>query len=100
MQISQAQIDTIQPQWGSVEEILAWAAMLLHFGNPTLKVVEGENRTEFACQISIFTAEDGTERLISRMNLPLTPQFLSNGQKLWNSVGELSVQNIPSAYLS
>ena len=100
MDITQSQIDTIQSQWNSVEEIFAWAAMLLHYGNPTLKVVEGENLTEFAAQISIFTANDGSERLVARCSLPLASTYLSSGNKLWNSVNPLSNTAIPVAYLS
>lgn len=100
MDITQSQIDGIQSQWQTVEEIAVWATSLLARGNPTQQVIEAENVLEFVASTSIFQAADGTVRLVSRVSLPLANDYIESGRKIWNSVNALSNPAIPSAYLS
>ena len=99
MDISQAQIDSVQSQFTTVEQIAGWAGILLHKQNPTKKILEVENDAQLAAQASIFTDAYGTDRLVIRLSLPLAVDYAEGARKLWASVGELSEISIPAAYL-
>lgn len=99
MNISSAQIDAVQSQFPTVEAMAAWACLLLHRGNPTLKVLEAENYSDFAAQASVFMANDGSERLVVRLSIPLEPGWASSGDPLWQQVQELSETAIPAGFV-
>lgn len=84
----------------SVEALHAWTGILLHRGNPTLKVLETQNYSDYACQSSVFTAEDKSTRLVIRINLELEADYATSGKKIWASVKEFSEQAIPNDFKS
>lgn len=84
----------------TVEELIAWAGLLLHRNNSALKCLENPNYSDYVCQASNFMAEDKTERLIVRVNLQLKSDYASSGRKLWKSVEEFSEIAIPTEFLS
>lgn len=84
----------------TVEKLHAWSGLLLHRTNSTLKVLESANYSDYACQNSLFTADDGTERLVIRVNLKLTPEFATGETKIWESILPFTDVAIPTAYLS
>lgn len=84
----------------TVEQLHAWSGLLLHRSNSTLKVLEAANYSDYACQNSLFTADDGTERLVLRINLKLDPEYAAGTEKIWNLVEAFSDVAIPTAYLS
>jgi hypothetical protein len=84
----------------TVEKMVAWAGLLLHRGNPTLKVNESLNYSDFAAQASLFTAQDGTTRLVIRCCIEVDPAFAEANAKLWTQVKSMSEQAIPAAYTS
>ncbi len=84
----------------SVEKIAAWAGLLLHRANATLKVLETPGFSDYACQASIFQADDGTQRLVIRLNIELQNAYAESGQKLWTQAKPFSAQAIPAAYTS
>lgn len=84
----------------TVEQLHAWSGMLLHRANSSLKVVESENYSDFAAQASVFQAQDGTQRFVSRMNLELNAGYAESGQKLWTQIQPFSEVAIPAAFTS
>lgn len=90
----------IPPSIDTVEKLAAWAALLLHRANGTLKVIESPGFSDFACQASIFQADDGTQRLVVRLNLQLTDSYAEADAKLWTQITPFSNVAVPTAYLS
>lgn len=84
----------------TVEALHAWTGMLLHRGNSSLKVLETQNFSDYACQASIFQAEDKSIRLVVRINLELQADYATSGKKIWESVKEFSEQSIPNDFKS
>lgn len=84
----------------TVEKLAAWVGLLLHRANGTLKVIESPGFSDYACQASIFQADDGTQRLVVRLNLQLTDSYAEADAKLWTQITPFSNVAIPSAYTS
>lgn len=83
----------------SVEEILVWAAMALAQLNPTLKILEAENVSEFAAVTQVFKAADGTDRILVRCTIPLNSAYRTdNSVKFWKHADDLSNTALPSVY--
>lgn len=84
----------------TVEKLAAWVGMLLHRANSTLKIVEAENYSDYACQASVFQANDGTQRLVLRINLELQAGYAESGSKLWTQAKPFSDTAIMTGYTS
>ena len=71
--------DQIPNQIDSMEELAAWVTLWLSKVNPTRAITEalGENPQRVA-ESFILTADDGTQRLISRVSLELNPNWVSD----------------------
>lgn len=92
-------LSQVPAQINTVEKLHAWTGLLLHRSNSTLKVLEAANYSDYACQNSLFTADDGTERLVIRVNLKLNPEYATGATKIWNSILPFAEIAIPAAYL-
>lgn len=97
MNITPAQIPE---SCNTAEKLAAWAGLLLHRTNGNLKVVEAPNYSDYACQASIFQADDGTQRLIIRLTLELEDGYAESGAKVWTQIKPFSEVAVPAAYTS
>lgn len=84
----------------TMEEAVAWAGLALHTMNPTLRVLESENISEYAASAATFTDAAQNERLLLRINLKLQSGWQSQAQKMWMAVQEFSNTELPSGYTS
>lgn len=100
VQFMNLNLDQIPNTIETVEELIAWAGLLLHRMNGSLKCLENPNFSDYVCQASNFMAEDKTERLVIRVNLQLKTDYASSGRKFWKSVEEFSEITIPTEFLS
>lgn len=82
----------------TVEKLGAWVGLLLHRANGTLKVIESPGFSDYACQASVFQADDGTQRLVIRLDLQLSDDYAESGAKLWTQTVPFSNVAIPAAY--
>lgn len=100
MNITQAQIDSIQGQFQTVEELIVWGLVLLEqFGNGQV-VLEEAGKPRAAVEVSDFRDSVGNSRFVGRVSIPLAEDYRINGLKLWNSAQPVVDATIPAAYLS
>ena len=98
--ITQGQIDAIQGQWQTVEEIAAWSTLLLEQFAGSQVVLEKAGNPIPAAEVSDFRDSVGNSRYTARISLVLANDYRTNGLKVWNSVQPLVDAVIPAAYLS
>lgn len=100
MNISQAQIDAIQGQFQTVEEMVAWGVLLLEQFAGTQIVLERPGQPINAIEVSDFRDAVGNSRYTGRVSLVLAADYRTNGLKIWNSIQPIVDATIPAAYLS
>jgi hypothetical protein len=99
MNISSAQFDNLKTHITTVEQLFTWCSLVLQRTNPTLKVQENIV-SEFACQVSLFQAEDETTRLTARFSIEFDPNYTTaNPGKLWLSARPYAEMAIPASFL-
>lgn len=77
-------------QINTLERLTAWALHALATANPKASVLEALDRTEFAAQVGIVKAADGTERLLGRVSIEMDPLYRTdNSKKLWMHAREI-----------
>lgn len=85
----------------TVEQLTAWCGLTLATINPTLAVLEAQDRAEVCAQINLFQAADGTSRLVVRASLPMDPALTyDRTKKLWLWTKDLSNTSIPAGFLA
>lgn len=83
----------------TLERLHAWSAYALAFINPTIGVLETQDRAEKVAQAAIFQAADDTYRLLSRDCLPIDNTFTSDRtKKAWMFIKEISNVALPAAF--
>lgn len=83
----------------TLERNLAWSGLALAYINPTLGVLETEQRAEKVAQAAIFQAADNTYRLLIRACLPIDPAFINDRtKKSWMFVNEISNVALPAEF--
>jgi hypothetical protein len=84
----------------SLERLAAWTGLTLARINPTAKILEVPYADpERICQAFLVKADDGSNRLVLRLSIPLSDDYAVNtSQKLWMNALDISNTVIPSAF--
>ncbi len=83
----------------TIEELVAWGSLALMAMNPTTVAIEGVGLSQRAAQAGIYYIDaDAKHRLLCRVSLEISPEYLSGGQQLWNYVQPLSENLLPSGF--
>lgn len=91
----------IPSQINTLEKLHAWSGLALGYMYPTLKAIEGVGYEERVAQANVFyIAADNKYRLISRVSLQVSPDFLSGGSKMWNYMMEVGNTAIPTTFVA
>jgi transketolase C-terminal domain/subunit len=85
----------------SVEMMAAWSGLALANLNPQLQALEGVGINQQVAQAGIFyVATDNKYRLLVRLSLEVSPDYLIGGQKLWTYVSQFSNTALPAGFSS
>jgi hypothetical protein len=85
----------------TLEKLAAWSGLALAYINPSITGVEGQGYTERSAQANpYFIQADNRTRLIVRVSLPLSPDYLAGGAKFWGYAQDLSNTAIPALFTS
>lgn len=83
----------------TVEQLAAFSGLALAAMFPTTTAVEAQGFTERVAQANFFyIAATDTTRLIVRLSLPVSRDYLSGGLKSWKYVGEFGNIAIPPGF--
>ncbi|MEH2250075.1 glucose-6-phosphate dehydrogenase [Nostoc sp.] len=89
----------IPSQITTLEQLHAWTSLALFAINPDLTVIEGVGYTERAAQAGNFwVAADSKTRIICRLSLAVSPDYLSASGKPWTFVQPLSNTPLPATF--
>lgn len=89
----------IPSQITTLEQLHAWSAQALFAINPGLTVIEGAGYTERAAQAGNFwVAADVKTRMICRVSLEVSPNYLSATGKPWTFIQQLSTTPLPANF--
>ncbi len=86
----------------SLEKLAAWVGLLMSRINPTLATLEDPGLIpERVCQATIRRIDDGTERLIIRISIPLNEAYKENATaKFWTFANDISNVVVPAGFKS
>ncbi|UBF28330.1 hypothetical protein K9N68_10865 [Kovacikia minuta CCNUW1] len=85
----------------TLEECAAWSGLALANINPTLQAIEGVGINQNVAQAGIFYVQaDNKYRLLVRLSLQVSPDYLIGGSKLWTYAQEFSNTALPSGFYS
>lgn len=85
----------------TLERLHAWTSFALAFVNPTLGVLEAQDRAEKVAQAAIFQAADNTYRLLSRVSQPYSNAYMTDRTvKVWMHATEISNVALPAEFKS
>lgn len=83
----------------TVEKIAAWAGLALARCNPSTKVLENPNLpSERVALTALIKADDGSNRLVIRLSLPVDDNYPISTKKFWENVTEISETVLPAAF--
>lgn len=89
----------IPSQINTLEKLAAWVGLALARCNPTVQILEDPNAAaQRTAQIVLIKADDGSNRLIVRVSLPVVDDHASNGFKWWQNPTEISTTALPTAF--
>jgi hypothetical protein len=85
----------------TVEQLAVWCGKVLAVLNSNITAVEGVNYAQNAAQSGTFyiAATDAT-RHITRLSIPMDPNYLVGGAKPWQYAQELSQKPLTAAMTS
>lgn len=82
----------------TLEQLAAWCALNLAAINPAVTVVEGSGIVERACQANLYyIAPADKNRLLVRLSIEFSPEYLLGGGKLWKYALPVSDTPLPAA---
>lgn len=85
----------------TVEQAAAWSGLALANLNPQLQAIEGIGINQQVAQAGIFyVASDNKYRLLVRLSMEVSPDYLIGGQKLWTYVQPFSTTALPAGFSS
>lgn len=85
----------------TLEQAAAWSGLALANINPQLQAIEGVGINQQVAQAGIFyVATDNKYRLLVRLSLEVSPDYLFGGQKMWTYVQPFSTTAIPAGFTS
>ena len=83
----------------TLEKLGAWAGLALTRCNPSTKVLENPSASSQRVAETFFIkADDGSNRLVIRLSLPVTDDYASDTKKFWEKVNPLSETVLPAAF--
>jgi hypothetical protein len=86
----------------SLEKLAVWTGLVLGRVNPTLAILEDPGfAPERVCQTQIRRVDDGSERCIIRIAVPMDETYKSDiSRKLWTFASDISNIVIPTGFKS
>jgi hypothetical protein len=85
----------------SVEQNAAWSGLALAQMYPQLQAVEGVGINQNVAQAGIFyVATDNKYRLLVRLSLEVSPDYLIGGNKMWTYVQPFGSIALPAGFSS
>lgn len=85
----------------TVEKLAAWSGLALAAMNPAMTAIEGQGYSERVAQSNIYYIQaDNKNRLIIRLSLAVSPDYLIGGAKMWTYMQELSNTALPAGFRS
>jgi hypothetical protein len=89
----------IPSQINTLEKLVAWANLALANVNPALTAIEGVGYTERCAQAGVFyVAADNKYRLLGRVSVQMSADYLAGGAKMWTYAQELSNTALPATF--
>lgn len=83
----------------TTEKLAAWVGLALARCNPTLKILENPQlAAERVAQVFLIRADDGSNRLIVRLSLPVIDGYAEDPKKFWEKINALSDTALPAAF--
>lgn len=84
----------------TLEKLAAWVGLTMTRLNPTLATLEDPGLIpERVCQATIRRIDDGSERIIIRISIPLNEAYKENGTaKFWTFATEISNVVLPAGF--
>jgi hypothetical protein len=93
--------DNLPASVNTIEKLAVWVGAASNQINKLVSANEGPGTAQKVAQFGIFNVEaNNTSRVIMRHSLELEDSFAIDGKPIWENVKELSVDPIPSAFLS
>lgn len=83
----------------TVEQMAAWSGLVLANINPQLQAIEGVGINQQVAQAGIFyVATDNKYRLLVRLSLEVSPDYMIGGQKMWTYAQAFSTTALPAGF--
>lgn len=83
----------------TLEKLAAWVGLALARCNPSLKILEDPNApAQRAAQVVLIKADDGSNRLVVRLSVPIADGYSESALKFWFNALPISDTALPAAF--
>lgn len=84
----------------TLEQLGAWCALALQYNYSAIQVREAENTLpEITAQALPILLPDGSQRLVTRVSVPLSKNYTSDtSKKFWEHVQEIGTVELPTLF--
>jgi hypothetical protein len=84
----------------TIEQLVAYGSLALMAMNPNVAAIEGVGISQRAAQAGTFFIDaDGKHRLLCRVSLEISPDYLAGGKQTWTYVQPLSENLLPANFI-